>query len=122
MEQVLHEEPILEKINKLKSKLFGADTTDLQIVDEWNKQAKQALITDNLQKHEGIVMIIDKVKEDIADIDDILQTSYSKDLSDADRDRMLDIKKFYNWFLDLFETARSQITEINNAVDGQLEE
>jgi hypothetical protein len=119
--KILKEEPIIEKIAELKSKLYGADSGDLSIVDEWNKQVKTALITDNLQQHEGVKMIIDKVNEDIAEINDVLQTAKSSELPDVDRDRMLDIKKFYQWFLDLFTTARSQIDEISKSVDNELQ-
>lgn len=120
--QILKENPLLDKIKDLKEKLFGADAGDHAIVDEWNKAAKQALITANLQKHEAIQMIIEKVEGDIAEIDDVLTTAASVDLPDSDRDRMLDVKKFYQWFLDLFTTAQSTISEIDDAVENQLKD
>lgn len=120
MNQHLPENPILEKISKLKSKLYGGDQTDLSTVDEWTREVKTALITDNLQKHEGIKMIIDKVKENVADIDDVLKTAKSTDLSATERDSMIDVKKFYEWFLDFFVTAQSKIEEVDKRVDNEL--
>lgn len=120
MNQHLPENPILEKINKLKSKLYGGDQTDLSTVDEWTREVKTALITDNLQNHEGIKMIIDKVKENVADIDDVLKTAKSTDLSTTERDSMIDVKKFYEWFLDFFVAAQSKIEEVDKRVDNEL--
>lgn len=116
----LQENPIITKINALKSRFRNGDSTDQFIVEEWERQAKTALIQANLQEHEGIVMIIDKVSEDLKKIDEVLTTAYSKDLSQEDRDRFLDMKEFYKWFLSFFETAHSQVSDIEESVDNEL--
>jgi hypothetical protein len=113
--------PVLEKITKLKTRLYGADQDDLSQVDQWERDAKTALITDNLQEHEGIKIIIDQFISDIKDIDEVLTTAYSVELSDKDRDRLLDNKKFIQKFIDLFEVARSTVTELEARVDNELD-
>ncbi|MES2224987.1 MAG: hypothetical protein V4478_03295 [Patescibacteria group bacterium] len=116
----IQELPLLEKITQLKAKLFGADQDHMDTVLEWERQAKEALINDDLAGHEGIQRIIAKITEDIADIDSILHTGYSKDVSDGDRDRMLDMKNFYQWFLTFFTSAQSKIMELGETLDLQL--
>ncbi len=118
--KVLSEEPILEKVALLKAKLSGADISDQMTVNQWEAMVKEALITNSLKKHEGIQMIIAKAVSDIKDINDVLQNAKSKDLSESDRNSMIDVKEFYKWFINLFEVSANQLESIEKEIDGQL--
>lgn len=116
----LTEEPILEKINKLRAKLLGADTSDQVMLDSWEQEVKKAMITNSLQKHEGVQMIIQDAINDIKDINDVLSNSKSKDLSNSERDSLIDVKNFYKKFINLFDTSQSTLDNMDKQIDEQL--
>lgn len=119
---VLKENPLIEKINRLKKRFSDSDETDKWIIGEWEQQAKTAIIQKSLEGHEGVAMIIKHIQEEVKEINSVLISSKSKDLSDADRDRMIDMKNFYKWFLSFFTNAKEKIDEVNDSVDKELEE
>lgn len=120
MTKILSEEPILAKIQQLRDKFLNADISDHRMIDDWEARAKKALITNSLKKHEGILMIIEKIKEDIKDINDVLVTAKSNELSDSERNSLIDVKKFYKWFLQLFTDSREVLESIDKEIEDQL--
>lgn len=120
MGNILKENPLIEKINTLKARFEDGDSTDKWVIGEWESQAKEAIIRNSLVDHEGVQMIIKHIREEVREINDVLLNAKSSELNDADRDRFLDMKKFYKWFLTFFSEASDKIAELNENVDNEL--
>jgi hypothetical protein len=114
---------LLNKITKLKANLFGTDRDDhLEIVDGWEKQAKKALLLENLLEHDGIKIIVENVTQDIKALNHRLQTEKSDTLPEDKRNALIDVRDYMEWFMSLFDTARSDISEIEEEVENNLED
>jgi hypothetical protein len=99
----LSKQQLLDDIEKLERKFSDpAYLEDLETINAWKETVKRSLIADNLKQHEGIKMIIENLDKRIEEINTVLMNSYSEKISDKTRDRMLDEKKMYMDFLDLF--------------------
>lgn len=125
----------LKKIDKIRSRLIQGDADPDQVaeVDEWERKAKAALILLNVQKHEGVQIIIRHALEEVKAIDEEVQTGRPENLSTeaalsfAHRTIILqDQKAMWRWFIDLFQLAKSDMdairAEIDNELDDTLEE
>lgn len=116
------EPKLLQKLDRLKKAFQEGDDSSQWTIGEWEEQAKTALLKDNLLEHDGVKMIVSHITQEVADINEVLISTSSKDLPDTDRDRLLDIKKFYSWFLTFFSEAKEDIKRIEKNVDNNLEE
>ena len=74
---------------------------------------------ESLLKHEGIRMIVDKLKKDVIEINETLTEQDSTELSDKARDRMIDKRTRAYWFLSLF-IGDSGILEVEKKVKENL--
>jgi hypothetical protein len=114
---------ILNKISKLKQHLFGTDRDDhLEEVASWEDRAKKALLVNNLLEHEGIKIIVENVTADISALNARLQTEKADTLPDAQRNALIDVRDYMEWFLNIFTTAKSDLIEIEKDVDNNLED
>lgn len=117
----LQHPPQLKKIDDLKKKLLREGSENLiEEVEGWERDVKANLITLSMEKNEGVVMLKAKIQEEIDEVKMVLENAYSKDLSDRERDRLLDKKELYIWFLNLFEVSRSTVGNIEADVDKNL--
>jgi hypothetical protein len=113
---------LLEKLDQLRQKFDSpAYKDDPDTINAWDKEAKRAMLVGDLKSHEGIKMIVDKLANDIAEINVLLSTARSDKFSDATRDRVLDKKELYLWFLGLFPGAEKRLREIEKMVDENLQ-
>jgi hypothetical protein len=122
--RVLHEHPLLIRINKIRERLAGSDRTDhIQDTIEWERRAKRALIMMNARGHEGIQMIMEKAKEEIAYRNNSLATRRPEDMSPEGMhkyttDRSLDFLALdmWLWFLNLFIDADQEMKDLEATI------
>ncbi|MFH1290924.1 MAG: hypothetical protein ABIH92_05990 [Nanoarchaeota archaeon] len=109
---------VLDKIDKLLAKFADPEyPEDKAKILEWQDKVQRAMIVKDLSEHEGIIMIVDKLKEDLKDIRFLLNTAKSEKLSESARDRLIDKKLLYVWFLGLFIRPDEVIKGIEEEVD-----
>lgn len=109
---------ILDKIRLLKNKFnHRADPRDVAAIDGWYEEAKRLLLLDDLKNHDGVKYVIEIFKGDVKRISDKLDKSYSKDLPDIERDRLLDRRELAQKYLSLFEHVESDLDKIEELVD-----
>ena len=109
---------ILEKINKAKAKYL--DPQDQKRIFSWEDQVKRAFLVNSLKEHEGIQIILKKFEEDIKEIDNILIEAKSKDLTDLERDRLIDRKTLYKEFLKFFIDAGVKIKRVEKEMEDSI--
>ncbi len=117
---------ILKEINLVRSKLAGTDRTDhLAEVEQWERDAKKALIFLSMQGHEGIQMIVDKAKNEIQTCNKELISDRQRDRSDEEyarsRQFLFDRIDLWTWFLNLFVESEEKLREIRASLDLQKE-
>ncbi len=117
---------ILKEINLVRSKLAGTDRTDqVAEVEQWERDAKKALIFLSMQGHEGIQMVVGKARKEIESCNRELIGERQRDRSDADyarsRQFLFDRIDLWTWFLNLFVESEEKLREIRANLDLQKE-
>lgn len=111
---------LLNKIEGLVAKFtdpaFEGDNDQLK---SWRSTVQRAMIQDDLKKHEGVQLIIEQLTKDLGEMDLILKTMKSDKLSEAQRDRIIDRKELYLWFIGLFIDINTELKDIEAKVDEQ---
>ena len=82
---------------------------------------QRAMIKDYLKKHEGVQMILEKLKDDLAEMDLILLTQRPDKLPDRERSLILDRKALYLWFLGFFADTAKITQDIADKVKEETE-
>lgn len=114
---------VLEKIEKLESRLADPEyPEDLIKVQEWRDSVNKIILKEDLLKHEIIQEIINHAKEEIERISAKLQTSFSSELPDDERDKLLYQKSMWKWFGGMFSNLEEEVIEIEKKVDYEESE
>lgn len=118
---MIEEPKLLSNLQKVRTKLLGTDRDDhLEEVASWEKEAKRALLLENLQEHDGIKIIVRKLRDDIGGIDARLAREKSDTMPDTLRDTLIDVRDFMIGFLEIFEVSKSTIKELEETVENEL--
>lgn len=112
----------LEKINKLKSFFIigRADSQDVAVIDSWEGEAKRLFLLKSLKEHDGIKYLLEIFQSEVARINDILKNSYSKDLSDYERDRLLDKRDLAQRYLNILLPVDDDIDKLEEMLDVEI--
>ena len=113
---------ILEKITKLLNffKDNKGDTQDVGAIVSWEEQAKRLFLLKNLKEHDGIKYLLEIFEGEVAKINEVLKNSYSKDLPDKERDRLLDRREMAQKYLDLFLPVEEGLEKLEETLDDEL--
>lgn len=105
------------RIDGIISKISGgAFEEDVAEARAWKENVKRAFLIGDVEKHEGIQLIIKKFIGELENINLVLLNASSVKISDKDRDRLLDKKVLYSEFLSLFPEAEKEIQQVENLV------
>ncbi len=128
--KILPPEPeILVRIQKVRMKLAGSDRDDhVRETEQWEEQAKKALILLNLQGHEGIKMVLERARREIREINWKLTEEravggeFRSDwlINDSlEREDLIKMRRLWQWFLQLFGEAQENIQRITSELEVQ---
>lgn len=112
---------LLDKIIALKNKFIGSgiEPQDVATIDGWMVEAKRLLLLQSLKGHDGIKYVLEIFRSEISRINGLLQNSYSKDLKDSERDRLLDKRDLAQKYLNLFDPIESELSRLEEIVDKE---
>lgn len=112
---------LLEKLSNLKKRFSSAkgDPQDVNTIVGWEQEAKRLLLLKSLKGHDGVKYILEIFKGEVEKIDEVLRKTYSKDLSDRERDRLLDKKDLAQRYLNLFDGVEEQLEKLEETVDKE---
>jgi hypothetical protein len=113
------ENDLLAKIGEAKAKFL--DPEDQRTISGWEEQAKRHLITTSLKGHKGVEMILANYRKDISEMNALLLNAKSKDMSDLERDRILDRRAMYEKFVRIFDDAEKAIANIEKDIESRVE-
>lgn len=113
---------ILNKIEKLR-KAYPETEENLEVLAGYEKSAKLAVITADLQKHDAIKIIVEQYKEELALINRTLQED--KTILQSEEGRHLGLllherRKWCKRFLTIFTNAETVVSNINKTLDNKL--
>lgn len=115
---------ILDKILQLRDKLLGESNPNRhqneRDILSWEKKAKKSLLILSLKDHKGFQYVLDNLAVDIKNITDQLQNLDSTKLPDTQRDRLLDKKKMYTDFINIFINAEKDLESLDKKVEENL--
>ncbi len=115
-----NQESILKKIDELKKRFVLHE--DVERIAQWEAEVKRAMIVANLAGNEGVKTILKKLRDDLRDMNFLLETARSEKLSDRQRDNLLDRKELYEWFINLFKVAKKNVEAAEEDADHNLDE
>lgn len=116
----MQNDELLSKISELKERFALSDESHKEVIASWEAEAKTKMIQAGLGENEAVQFIIGKISDDIDKINVVLQNSDSKQLIDIERDTLIKIKKFYEWFKNFFIVAKSDLSRIEAEVTNNL--
>lgn len=82
-------------------------------------EAKRLMLLKSLKEHDGVKYVLDVFEGEINKINETLNKSYSKDLKDTERDRLLDKRDLAERYVNLFKDIDGQLDNIEEAVDKE---
>lgn len=112
---------LLDKIIELRDKFKKGrgDPRDVYSIDGWYEEAKRLMLLQNLKGHGGIKYVIDVFKSEVEKITEKIDKTYSKDLKDTERDRLLDRRDLAQKYLNLFDTIDDDLEKLEELVDKE---
>lgn len=112
---------LLEKIQNLGKRFLNgrADVQDVRVIDGWMQEAKRLILLKSLKDHDGIKYVFDIFEGEINKINEMLNKSYSKDLKDIERDRLLDKRDLAQKYVNLFKDIDANIERLEEIVDKE---
>jgi len=113
---------LLDKISELRNRFtFGrADAQDVSVIDGWLERAKKLMLLQSLKGHDGVKYVLEVFTSEIEKINDVLQNKYSKELSDSERDRLLDKRELAQKYVNLFSSVEGELEKLEEDVDKEL--
>ncbi len=112
---------LLDKLTQLKDKFFKgrADAQDISAIDGWVIEAKRLFLLKSLKDHDGVKYVLETFHSEVDKINDKLKNSYSKDLSDKERDRLLDKRDLAQKYMNLFDHVEEDLEKLEEVVDSE---
>jgi hypothetical protein len=111
---------ILTKISTLKTRLVDADEDTKALITQWYKDAKKALLIEDLSTHPGMATIYLSMSAQVDEINSKLLND--RTLTEANRALLFQVRDIWEMFLGTFKAAKETIRSIENNVDSNLEE
>jgi len=113
---------LLDKLTELKDRFLGgrAEASDVRTIDAWIDEAKRLLLIQSLKNHDGIKYVLEVFANEVRQANQKLRESYSKDLPDNERDRLLDRRDLAKKYLNLFAETDEKLELLEAKVDEEL--
>lgn len=112
---------LVDKITELYQRFSGnrADPQDVEVIGGWLEEAKRLMLLQSLKGHAGVKYVLEMFKSDVAKINEQLNKAYSKDMSDIERDRLLDRRNLAEKYVNLFDHVESDIEKLEDTIDRE---
>lgn len=115
------QDKVLTKIDTLKGKLLGTDRDDHWYeVLSMEEEAKKELLTHDLTKHKGMKILLEWMMKQVKDANELLIIAKSNDLTDSQRDGLIERKDFIMALIDFLDPKGTRIKELERELDYQL--
>lgn len=113
----------LKKIDALKKKLLGTDRDDhWQIAVDMEREIKVELLKHDLAEHQGFKLLLDWMIRQVSDTNALLSMARSKDLSDAQRDGLIERSDFIKAMVRFLDPKGKRLRDLEKELDFQLED
>ncbi len=129
-EQKLTIPPELERIARLRDKFVkaGADSSDIEKLDQWDRKVKKSIILLSLRGNDGVAMILDRIAQELGEIDEVLRNAKPPALTPEgaiaytmEQAALFARRELWEWFWSLFTEAKRDIKEIKADLDAEEE-
>lgn len=112
---------LIDKIQALRDRFVKghADNQDIKVIESWYEEAKKLMLLKSLKDHDGVKYVLEIFQLDIKKINEQLQSAYSKDLKDTERDRLLDRRDLARKYVSLFDGVEDGLERLEEIVDNE---
>lgn len=111
----------MNNIEQLKKKYADpAFESDKQQILDWDRDLKKAKMKAKLKDNDAMQIILKDLRDKIKEMEILLKETDSTELPDKERDRVIDRKKLYFWFLNIFETSEATVKSIEESINENL--
>lgn len=111
----------MNKIEQLKNKFTdSAFASDKQQILDWEKDLQKAKMKKKLADSEAMQIILKDLEDKIKDMNRVLMEA--DELDEFERSRIMDRKKLYFWFMNIFQSSEETIKNIELSIDENLNE
>lgn len=112
---------LIDKIIELKKRFIDkrGDVDDILVLDGWIEEAKRLILLKSLKDHDGVKYVLEIFEGEVNKINETLYNSYSKDLKDIERDRLLDKRDLAMKYIGLFKNVENDLDKLEDTVDNE---
>ena len=111
----------MSNIDQLKKKFTDpAFEADKQTILDWERDLQKAKMKKKLAESDAMQIILKDLKDKIKEMNRVLVEA--EELDEFERGRIMDRKKLYFYFLNIFETSEETIKEIEASINENLNE
>lgn len=112
---------LIDKIEKLEKKFADPNYNyESTMFKAWKEQATRDALILNLREHEAVKWLIAALRKEVDEMNAVLSRSRSASLPDRERDRIMDRRDMYQWFLTFFDLADMSQKALEKQVDQNL--
>jgi len=110
---------MIDQMTKLSKVMSGCSEEDKLTMESWGQTLKESEIMLGLKDNDGIKMILKDANAIVESCK--LRLANERDLTDEDRKLIFVRIDFYNWFMNLFETANKTKEYINTQIKDSID-
>ena len=96
------------------------DPLDRPQLQAWEHQLNRLLLASSAAENEGVKALLEQLRSQIAQINDVLMNADTDEISDYQRDRLIDQKKTLNRVIGYFEEAKTGLAQLEAELDKNL--
>ena len=96
------------------------DPLDKPQLQAWERECNRLLLLKSAADNEGVKLLIQQLHNQVAQINEVLLSADSDEISDYQRDRLLDQKKIINRILSYFTDIDKQLEALEAEFDKNI--
>ena len=112
-------EDTLKNIQQLKKEFLGEDPGAVEELKLWEGEVKRAAVISQAQNNKAIKMVLEEAYRRVQMANAILLND--RDLAKEQRDKILERRDSYEWFIGFFEAADQKVKAIKKNVKDEME-
>lgn len=112
---------IVDKAQELKSQFQGGDVESFSLASKMFEQARRLKLVESLKENDGIKFLLEHFGRDVIDVNNTLLSAGSDELTDRQRDRLIDKRTLILNFIRLFENNEQRLKNLESKIDYNLE-
>ena len=96
------------------------DPVDRPQLEAWERECNRLLLAHNAAQNEGVKALLEQLRSQVEQINDVLVSADTDEIDDYHRDRLIDQKKTLNRVISYFTDAGPGLEQLETQIDRNL--